>query len=86
MKALVVSGFGTCVSSHNNSIEIANVSERQAFPLSRFDYTDVIIEGSSGTISFEALRALSNIGANVCMLRWADTPIGSWMPRGPAAR
>jgi CRISPR-associated protein Cas1 len=87
MRPLVVSGFGTSLRVSGHALEITNRSEarRETFPAQQLPFDSVVVEGSSGSLSFEAARFFAIQDIPVTFLRWDGSVLSSLLPRGPVA-
>ena len=61
MRPLLLSGYGTSLRVSGHVLEVTNGSEghRETFAAHQLPFDSVVIEGNTGTISFEAARFLA---------------------------
>lgn len=87
MRPLVHSGFGTPLRVSGQVLEVSDPSEgrRETFPAHRLPFDSVVVEGNSGTISFEAARFLAAHDIPLTFLRWDGSVLSALLPRGPVA-
>jgi CRISPR/Cas system-associated endonuclease Cas1 len=87
MRPLVLPGFGTSlhVSGHVLEVTNAGAGRRETFSAHQLPFDSVLVEGNSGTISFEAARLLAVHDIPVTFLRWDGAVLSTLLPRGPVA-
>jgi CRISPR-associated protein Cas1 len=87
MRPLVLSGYGTSLRVSGHVLEVSNGSEdrRETFSAHQLPFDSVVVEGKSGTISFEAARFLAVHDIPVTFLRWDGSVLSTLLPRGPVA-
>jgi CRISPR-associated protein Cas1 len=87
MKPLIVSGYGTSLRVSGHILEVSNPTEssRETFAAHQLPFDSVVVEGNSGTISFEAARFLAVQDIPVTFLRWDGSVLSTLLPRGPVA-
>lgn len=87
MRPLVLSGYGTSLRISGHVLEVTNGSEgrRETFAAHQLPFDSVVVEGNSGTISFEAARFLAIHDVPVTFLRWDGSVLSTLLPRGPVA-
>jgi CRISPR-associated protein Cas1 len=87
MRPLVLSGYGTSLRISGHVLEVTNESEghRETFAAHQLPFDSVVVEGNSGTISFEAARFLAVHDIPVTFLRWDGSVLSTLLPRGPVA-
>jgi CRISPR-associated protein Cas1 len=87
MKPLIVSGYGTSLRVSGHILEVSNPTEssRETFAAHQLPFDSVVVEGNSGTISFEAARFLAVQDIPVTFLRWDGSVMSTLLPRGPVA-
>ena len=87
MRPLLLTGYGTSLRVSGHVLEISNEAEdrRESFAAHQLPFDSVVVEGNSGTISFEAARFLSVHDIPVTFLRWDGSVLSTLLPRGPVA-
>jgi CRISPR-associated protein Cas1 len=87
MRPLLVSGYGTSLRVSGHVLEVSNEGEgrRETFAAHQLPFDSVVVEGNSGTISFEAARFLAIHDVPVVFLRWDGSLLSTLLPRGPVA-
>jgi CRISP-associated protein Cas1 len=87
MRPLILSGYGTSVRVSGHALEVTNRSEGrcETFAAHQLPFDSVVVEGNSGTISFEAARFLAIHDIPVAFLRWDGSVLSTLLPRGPVA-
>jgi CRISPR-associated protein Cas1 len=87
MRPLVLSGYGTSLRVSGHVLEVANEGEgsHETFAAHQLPFDSVVVEGNSGTISFEAARFLAVHDVPVVFLRWDGSILSTLLPRGPVA-
>ena len=87
MRPLLLSGFGSSLRVSGHVLEVTNGAEgsRESFSAHQLPFDSVVVEGNSGTISFEAARFLAIHDIPVVFLRWDGSVLSSLLPRGPVA-
>ena len=87
MRPLFLSGFGSSLRVCGHVLEVSNGTDgnRQTFAAHQLPFDSVVVEGNSGTISFEAARFLANHDIPVTFLRWDGSVLSTLLPRGPVA-
>ncbi len=85
MKPLLVSGFGTSVYVDKRKLFIENSlrGERHEFYPHQIDYDSIIIDGHTGSITFEALRWLMKHDIHLSLLNWNGNVLGTILPKEP---
>jgi len=68
-------------------LEVSNEGEgrHETFAAHQLPFDSVVVEGNSGTISFEAARFLAVHDIPVTFLRWDGSVLSTLLPRGPVA-
>ncbi len=68
-------------------LEVSNGIDgrRETFSPHQLPFDSVVVEGNSGTISFEAARFLAIHDIPVVFLRWDGSVLSALLPRGPVA-
>jgi CRISPR-associated protein Cas1 len=84
---LVLSGYGTSLRVSGHVLEVSNPAEgrHETFAAHQLPFDSVVVEGNSGTISFEAARFLAVHDITVTFLRWDGSVLSTLLPRGPIA-
>jgi CRISPR-associated protein Cas1 len=87
MRPLLLSGYGTSLRVSGHILEVSNEEEgrHQTFAAHQLPFDSVVVEGNSGTISFEAARFLAIHDIPVTFLRWDGSVLSTLLPRGPVA-
>lgn len=87
MRPLLLSGFGASLRVSGHVLEVSNAAEnrRETFPAHQLPFDSVVVEGNSGSISFEAARFLAVHDVPVTFLRWDGSILSTLLPRGPIA-
>ncbi|MGC2359380.1 MAG: CRISPR-associated endonuclease Cas1 [Thermoplasmata archaeon] len=87
MRPLILSGYGTSLRVNGHVLEISNSAQdrRETFSAHQLPFDSVVVEGNSGTISFEAARFLAVHDIPVTFLRWDGSVLSTLLPRGPVA-
>jgi CRISPR-associated protein Cas1 len=87
LRPLIISGFGTSIRVSGHALEVSNEGEgrHETFAAHQLPFDSVVVEGNSGTISFEAARFLAVHDIPVVFLRWDGSVLSTLLPRGPVA-
>jgi CRISPR-associated protein Cas1 len=87
MRPLLLSGYGTSLRVSSHVLEVSNTAEcrHETFAAHQLPFDSVVVEGNSGTISFEAARFLATHDVPVVFLRWNGSVLSTLLPRGPVA-
>ena len=87
MRPLILSGYGSSLRVSSHVLEFTKVTDgqREAFAAHQLPFDSVVIEGNSGTISFEAARFLAVQDIPVVLLRWDGSILPTLLPRRPVA-
>ena len=87
MRPLLLSGFGSSLRVSGHLLEVTNGTgnHRETFAAHQLPFDSVVVEGNSGTISFEAARFLAIHDVPVVFLRWDGSVLSTLLPRGPVA-
>jgi CRISP-associated protein Cas1 len=87
MRPLLLSGYGTSVRVSGHVLEVSNEGEgrHETFAAHQLPFDSVVVEGNSGTVSFEAARFLAVHDIPVTFLRWDGSVLSTLLPRGPVA-
>jgi CRISPR-associated protein Cas1 len=85
MKPLLIQGFGTTIYVDKRRLIIRNPHTKESleFYPHQIDYDSIIIDGYTGSISFEAMRWLTKHGIHLTLLNWDGNLLGTWQPRRP---
>lgn len=84
MKPLLISGFGTSINVDKRRLIITNKEERLEYYPHQIDYDSIIIDGHTGSISFEAIRWLMKHDITVLTLNWNGNLLASINPKEPS--
>ena len=87
MRPLILSGFGSSLRVSGHVLEVSSGTDghRETFAAHQLPFDSVVVEGNSGSISFEAARFLAVHDIPVVFLRWDGSVLSSLLPRGPVA-
>jgi CRISPR-associated protein Cas1 len=87
MKPLILSGFGTSLSVSSHVLEVSNRAEgrHESFAAHQLPFDSVVVEGNTGSLTFEAARFLAVHDIPVSFLRWDGSVLSTLLPRGPVA-
>ena len=87
MNPLLISGFGTNISVDKRRLIVQNKLENQRyeFYLHQIKYDSVIIDGHTGSISFEAMRWLAKHNIPITMLNWNGNLLSVTLPKEPVS-
>jgi len=87
MKPLLLSGYGTSLRVRGHALEISNRSEgrHETFSAHQLPFDSVVVEGNTGSMSFEAARFLAVHDIPATFLRWDGSVLSCLLPRGPAS-
>ena len=87
MRPLLLSGYGTTLRVSGHILEVSNPAEgrEEAYSAHQLPFDSVIVEGNSGTLSFEAARFLAVHDIPAVFLRWDGSVLSTLLPRGPVA-
>lgn len=81
MKPLLISGFGTSITVDKRKLIINNKEERFVFYPHQIDYDTIVIDGHTGSISFEAIRWLMKHDIAVLTLNWNGNLLATINPK-----
>jgi CRISPR/Cas system-associated endonuclease Cas1 len=73
------------VSGHVLKVSNGTDGSRESFAAHQLAFGSVVVEGNSGTISFEAARFRDIHDIPVVFLRWDGSVQSTLLPRGPVA-
>jgi CRISP-associated protein Cas1 len=87
VRPFILSGYGTSLRVSGHILEVSNEGEgrHETFPAHQLPFDSVVVEGSSGTISFEAARFLAIHDIPVVFFRWDGSLLSTLLARGPVA-
>ena len=87
MRPLLLSGYGTALRVSGHVLEVSDGTDgrRETLAAHQLPFDSVVVEGNSGTISFEAARFLAVHDIPVTFLRWDGSVLSTLLPRGPVA-
>ncbi len=87
MRPLLLSGHGTSLRVSGHVLEVSNEGEdrHETYGAHQLPFDSIVVEGNSGTISFEAARFLAVHDIPVTFLRWNGSVLSTLLPRGPVA-
>jgi CRISP-associated protein Cas1 len=87
LNPLLLSGFGTSISVDKRKLIIQNrlANKRLEFYPHQISHDSIIIDGHTGSITFEAIRWLMKHGITITMLNWNGNLLGVTLPQGPKA-
>ena len=87
MRPLILSGFGSSLRVSGHVLEVSSGTDghRETFAAHQLPFDSVVVEGNSGSISFEAARFLAVHDIPVVFLRWDGSVLSALLPRGPVA-
>lgn len=83
MKPLLISGFGTSITVDKRRLIINNKEEHHEFYPHQIDYDTIVIDGHTGSISFEAIRWLMKHDITVLTLNWNGNLLATINPKEP---
>lgn len=85
MNPLLISGFGTSINVEKRKLVIQNKlkNEKLEFYPHQIDHDSVIIDGHSGSITFESMRWLLKHNINLTLLNWNGNLLGVTLPQEP---
>ena len=85
MNPLLVSGFGTTINVEKRKLIIQNKlkNQRLEFYPHKIDHDSIILDGHSGTITFDSMRWLMKHGINLTLLNWNGKLLGITLPETP---
>jgi len=85
MNPLLISGFGTTVNVDKRKLVIVNKLDdtRLEFYPHKINHDGIIIDGHTGSITFEAMRWLSKHNINLTLLNWNGNLLSNTMPEQP---
>lgn len=85
MNPLLISGFGTSINVEKRKLVIQNKlkNEKLEFYPHQIDHDSIIVDGHSGSITFESMRWLLKHNINLTMLNWNGNLLGVTLPQEP---
>ncbi len=85
MNSLLISGFGTTINIDKRKLIIANKLDgtRLEFYPHKINHDGIIIDGHTGSITFEAMRWLMKHNINVTLLNWNGNLLANTLPEQP---
>src|SRR5688572_20410784 len=85
MNPLLISGFGTSISVDKRKLVIYNrVNEaRLEFYPHQIDHDSIIVDGHTGSVTFDAIRWLMKHDINLTILNWNGNLLGVTLPKEP---
>ncbi|SHO47630.1 CRISPR-associated endonuclease Cas1 [Nitrosotalea sinensis] len=85
MDPLLVSGFGTSINVEKRNLIIQNKlkNEKLEFYPHQIDHDSIIVDGHTGTITFESMRWLMKHDINLTLLNWNGNLLGITLPQEP---
>ena len=87
MRPLLLTGYGTSLRVSGHVLEVSNpaADRHETFSAHQLPFDSVVVEGNSGTISFEAARFFAIHDVPVVFLRWDGSVLSTLLSRGPVA-
>ncbi len=87
MNPLLISGFGTSINVEKRKLIIQNKlkNQRLEFYPHKIDHDSIILDGHSGTITFDSMRWLMKHGINLTLLNWNGRLLGITLPESPVS-
>ncbi len=87
MNPLLLSGFGIAINVDGRRLIIHDKvkNERLVFYPHQIDYDSIIIDGHTGSITFEALRWLMKYDVHLSLLNWNGNLLSTTLPKEPKA-
>lgn len=85
MNPLLISGFGTSINVEKRKLVIQNKlkNEKLEFYPHQIDHDSIIVDGHSGSITFESMRWLLKHNINLTLLNWNGNLLGVTLPQEP---
>lgn len=85
MNPLLVSGFGTSIAVDKRRLVIYNrlKDEKLEFYPYQIDHDSIIVDGHTGSITFDAIRWLMKHDINLTILNWNGNLLGVTLPKEP---
>jgi len=87
MNPLLISGFGTNISVDKRRLIVQNKLENQRYEFypHQIKHDSVIVDGHTGSISFEAMRWLVKHNIPITMLNWNGNLLSVTLPKEPVS-
>ncbi|MEM0143642.1 MAG: CRISPR-associated endonuclease Cas1, partial [Candidatus Parvarchaeum sp.] len=87
MNPLLISGFGTNISVDKRRLIIQNKLDNQRYEYypHQIKHDSIILDGHTGSISFEAMRWLVKHNVHITMLNWNGNLLSVTLPKEPAS-
>ena len=87
MNPLLISGFGISINVEKRKLIIQNrlKNERLEFYPHQIDHDSIIVDGHTGSITFESMRWLMKHDINLTLLNWNGNLLGVTLPQEPKA-
>src|ERR1051326_2071560 len=85
MNPLLISGFGTSINIEKRKLVIQNKlkNEKLEFYPHQIDHDSIVVDGYSGSITFESMRWLLKHDISLTMLNWNGNLLGVTLPQEP---
>ncbi|MHB8545688.1 MAG: CRISPR-associated endonuclease Cas1 [Nitrosotalea sp.] len=85
MNPLLISGFGTSINVEKRKLIIQNKlkNEKMEFYPHQIDHDSIILDGHTGSITFESMRWLMKHDINLTLLNWNGNLLGITLPQEP---
>jgi len=85
LNPLLITGFGTSINVDKRKLIITNKLKdtRLEFYPHKINHDEIIIDGHTGNITFEAMRWLSKHNINLTLLNWNGQLLANVMPEQP---
>lgn len=85
MNPLLLSGFGNVINVDGRRLVIQNRLDksRLEFYPHQIGHDSIVIDGHTGSITFDAIRWLMKHGISITMLNWNGNLLGVTLPQGP---
>ncbi|MGI0061367.1 MAG: CRISPR-associated endonuclease Cas1 [Nitrosotalea sp.] len=87
MNPLLISGFGTSINVEKRKLVISNKlkNKKLEFYPHQIDHDSIIVDGHTGSITFESMRWLMKHDINLTLLNWNGNLLGITLPQEPKA-
>jgi CRISP-associated protein Cas1 len=85
LKPLLISGFGTSISVDKRKLVIYNrlKEEKIEFYPRPIDHESIIVDGHTGSVTFDAIWWLMKHDINLTFLNWNGNLLGVMLPKEP---
>lgn len=85
MNPLLISGFGTSIYVDKRRLVIYNKPKegRLEFYPHQIDHDSIVIDGHTGSVTFDAIRWLMKHDINLTILNWNGNLLGATLPKEP---